>query len=187
MPGVTKHHNESHRLRPLTQQQYNALDLLIAGRSDREAAEQVGVERETVTRWRLYNPAFQAGLNRRREEIWGSCIDRMRSLLLKALEATEEVLADGGNPSRAKVALELVKAAVLHSQSGSSFKVSGPQEPELIVDEIARRREKESLLIDLGGGPILDSQRSAIVRELESKLGEPLEETVVAEAKKEGA
>jgi hypothetical protein len=45
-------------------QQENAIDLLVTGATDREAAESVKVHRVTVTKWRNYDPAFAAELNR---------------------------------------------------------------------------------------------------------------------------
>src|SRR5919108_5375055 len=62
-----------------TAAQQRAVELLVAGRSDREAAEALGVSRVTVTRWRLYDPCFQVELNRRRDELWAAAADRLRS------------------------------------------------------------------------------------------------------------
>jgi hypothetical protein len=54
---------ETHFLEPvdfrrLNVQQLNAIDLLVTGCSDWEVAEKMGVDRNTVTRWRNYHPAF---------------------------------------------------------------------------------------------------------------------------------
>lgn len=58
----------------LTIEQLNAIDVLITGKSDQAVADAVGVSRPTVTSWRLYDPYFQAELNKRRRETWGcSC------------------------------------------------------------------------------------------------------------------
>ena len=50
----------------LTVAQENAVDALAAGKKDAEVAALVGVNRVTVTRWRLYHPHFIAALNERR-------------------------------------------------------------------------------------------------------------------------
>jgi len=100
---------------PLSVKQLNAIDLLVTGVSDREVAEKVGVTRQTVTNWRLHHPEFQAGMNRRRKEIWGSSGDRMRSLLPKALDRIEKTLADDSNPNAWRAALELLRAAGLYA------------------------------------------------------------------------
>src|SRR5262249_8998674 len=48
--------------------------------------------RPTVTKWRLYDPVFQGALNQRGAEVWGSGCDRIRSLLLKALDTLGEII-----------------------------------------------------------------------------------------------
>jgi hypothetical protein len=69
---VTKPDKTGH----LTVAQENAIDALVLGKSDREAAEVAGVARQTVTGWRLHHPYFQAELNRRR---MGPCSGRRRT------------------------------------------------------------------------------------------------------------
>jgi hypothetical protein len=105
-------------LPPLSIEQLNAIDLLVTGLSDREVSEKVGVARQTVTNWRLYNPIFQAELNRKRKEIWGSSGDRMRSLLPKALDRLEKTLMDDNDPNGWRAALEMVKSAGLYAKGG---------------------------------------------------------------------
>jgi hypothetical protein len=78
--------------RGLTLPQISAIDLLVSGKNDTETAELLRLSRTCITKWRLYDPIFQAALNRRRQEVWGSGIDRLRSLIPKALDAlTDEV------------------------------------------------------------------------------------------------
>ena len=91
------------RQQGLTIEQLNAIDLLVTGMSDQEVADKVGVNRVTVTSWRLYDPYFQAELNKRRKEIWGASIDKMRNLIPKALETVENAIKQGD----VKTALEL--------------------------------------------------------------------------------
>ena len=52
----------------LQPRQQDAIELLLLGRSDHAVAQAVKVHRVTVTKWRLYDPAFRAELNRRREQ-----------------------------------------------------------------------------------------------------------------------
>ena len=72
--------------KPLSVEQETAIDALLTGKSDREVAELVGVHRATVQTWRTSHPLFQATLAQRREEIFAGAIDRLRSLMGKALE-----------------------------------------------------------------------------------------------------
>jgi hypothetical protein len=69
------------RRRGLSIEQRNAIDLLVQGKSDQETADAVGVNRVTVTKWRNYDPWFQAELNQRRQDGWGGSVDRLRGLL----------------------------------------------------------------------------------------------------------
>jgi hypothetical protein len=51
------------RLHGVTVKQQNAIDRLVAGDTDEQAAQAAGVHRVTVSKWRLHDPAFQAALN----------------------------------------------------------------------------------------------------------------------------
>src|SRR6516162_7609839 len=92
--------------RPPTLPQLSAIDLLAAGKTDQEAADLLGLHRTTVTKWRLYDPVFQAALNQRRAEVWGAAADRLRSLIPKALDALAAALEDPAHPGRLKAAAE---------------------------------------------------------------------------------
>jgi hypothetical protein len=91
-------------------QQRNAIDLLITGCSDRETADKVGVTRSTVTRWRLYHPAFIVELNVQRAAVWGQAREKLRALIPEAVDVLAASIRDPTNPDRAKLAL-----ALLHS------------------------------------------------------------------------
>lgn len=134
----------SHKGHGLTVEQLNAIDLLVTGISDREVAEKVGVSRQTVNGWRLNNLVFQAQLNRQREEIWGISKDRMRALVPKALDRIEKTLEDAGDQNGSKVALEVVRAAGLHSAADCSFDSFGSDNPRALAKAIAKKRRNES-------------------------------------------
>ncbi|MBT2729196.1 helix-turn-helix domain-containing protein [Bacillus sp. ISL-75] len=57
MAKATKDYKREHGL---TVEQYNAIDLLITGKSDQETADIIGVNRVTVTKWRNYDLHFRA-------------------------------------------------------------------------------------------------------------------------------
>jgi hypothetical protein len=86
------------KVKPLSIAEENAIDLIILGHSDRSVADHCGVHRVTVTRWRLYNPAFRAELSRRRQEIAGATADGFRQLAQDALVVMSKLLEDP-NPS----------------------------------------------------------------------------------------
>jgi hypothetical protein len=97
--------------KPLTHEMESAIDLLLTGKSDREVAELVGVSRWTVQGWRTSHPLFKATLAQRREEIFGGAVDRLCSLLAKALDnIAAEIEADGN----VRWSFELLRAVGLY-------------------------------------------------------------------------
>jgi hypothetical protein len=101
----------------LTLPQQSAIDLLAIGKTDTETAEVLGLSRVTVSKWRLYDPTFQAALNRRRAEVWGAGCDRLRALVPKALDALADELDNRNNPNCLKAAVEVLKLAQLPSKA----------------------------------------------------------------------
>ena len=93
----------------LTVRQQNAIDLLAQGQSDRDVGEAVGVARETVTRWRNGNAAFQAALNRVRSRMWQRSHDQIRSLVQEAIDTLAEAMRAGD----VRAAVAIIKTAGL--------------------------------------------------------------------------
>lgn len=164
------------RLHGLTVEQQNAIELLVMGESDAAAAEQVGVHRTTITRWRLYDVVFQAAVNRRRREIWSTSTDRLRSLLPIALDALEAELQQPGR-QRSRVAIEICRLAGLESGAfkGQSLGVEGVGEsdPDAIVDRLALARRIDPFDAMPNGGPVNDLERDAVVSDLNARLKNP--------------
>jgi hypothetical protein len=52
--------------REVTGQQQAAVDLLAAGKTDKEATQTLDLPAAAVSKWRLHDPVFQAALNARR-------------------------------------------------------------------------------------------------------------------------
>lgn len=93
----------------LTDKQLKAIDLLVAGLTDTEVAEQLGVARQTVNEWKNRNPAFIAELNRRRKAVYEASLNKLVNLTHKAIEIVEKEI-EAGNW---KLALEVLKMAGL--------------------------------------------------------------------------
>jgi hypothetical protein len=125
--GYTRQHG-------LTISQQNAIDLLVTGANDTETAETVGVNRVTVSKWRLYDPWFQAELNSRRAELWGATKRQLQALVPKAIEALAQELTEGEN--RWKAALEVLKLAGL---SPTTFEV-GATDSDQIINNLVEQR-----------------------------------------------
>jgi hypothetical protein len=155
--------------------QLSAIDLLAAGKTDQEAADLLNLHRTTVTKWRLYDPVFQAALNRRRAEVWGAAADRLRSLIPKALDALAAALEDPANPNRVKAAAELLRLA---PPTGSALAI-GPTDADQIVRGIVRERRSatpgvlDGLLDDDKDLPPLDQHVEQVWAELEARAQEP--------------
>ncbi|NPV54733.1 MAG: helix-turn-helix domain-containing protein [Firmicutes bacterium] len=135
------------KTRQLTIEQQNAIDLLLQGKSDREVAEAVGVSHQTVTEWRNNNAVFVAELNRRRQETWGSQIERLRQLVAQAVSVLEEGLQQ-------KQDLRLRQAAAVHilraiGLYGVNLAPKGATDPEGIEAEWASTKALAESLKEL--------------------------------------
>ncbi len=152
----------------LSTRQLNAVEALVSGATDSEAAAVANVSRQTVNAWKRHNPYFQAEVNYHRAELWGTSRDRLRSMLPAALGRLERELADENGDWRA--ALKLLELVGLKGDYGSV----GLTEAKAIVDQLARCRRPsplDGLIDDLnGGGPVTEEERQQVLGELQ-KLG----------------
>ena len=71
----------------LTQVQRRALEKIVAGRSIRSVARDVGVHRNTISQWLSHDPDFQAAYNAWRLEIEESARARIAGLTDAAVNA----------------------------------------------------------------------------------------------------
>jgi hypothetical protein len=163
--------------------QLNAVDLLAAGKTDTETAELLSLDRTTVTKWRLYDPVFQATLNRRRAEVWSCGVDRLRSLIPRALDALADALEDRDHPHRIRAAAELLRLVPL----ADGALTIGPIDADAVVRQVVegRRRTARGPLDDLmedgrKGLPPYEEHLEATWRELEAKLADPAADGVPA-------
>ena len=152
----------------LTVEQLNSIDLLVQGLSDREVAEKVGVARETVTRWRNGNAFFQAQLNQRRQEIWFSSHEKLRSLVGEAVE----VLATELKAGDLRAAIEVLKAVGLYG------KVEPPEaitDPDVILVKQAKLWAQQEIAKELpSADPLKDflDKDAKIARLAQKRLSE---------------
>ncbi|MGO9178650.1 MAG: hypothetical protein ACLQBX_08200 [Candidatus Limnocylindrales bacterium] len=153
---ATRRYTELHQL---TIVQKNAIDVLLFGETDTEVAAELGIHRVTVTKWRRYHPGFQAELNTRRVAIWQSAQDRLRTLLLDALDA---LIAELQSPAHARVTTAL-KVLELGGIRSVNLCLIGPGDPQAIVDEAVESKKQQERSI-LFGGP--EWEREAVVDEL---------------------
>ena len=137
--GVTKGHKRSHRRAAdeklddhapsaptITPRQQQALQALLTGATDTEAAEAANVTRETVNRWRHRDANFVAALNEARQDLAQDFHDGMRALLPDALAVLRDGLAADNINTRVRV------AATLFRTLRDVGEPSGPTNPETI-------------------------------------------------------
>ncbi|QDU19877.1 hypothetical protein [Urbifossiella limnaea] len=146
--------------------QQSAVDLLAAGKNDTETAAAVGLNRVTVTRWRLYSPEFRAALADRRAAVWGASADRLRALLPQAIDALADALQDADTADRVDVALAVLKLA-----GPIPLVPAGPTDPDEIVRAVVeaereRLRDRDEALDEYDGLPDHDAHTKAVRKRL---------------------
>ena len=150
----------------LNHRQLAAIDALIAGATDEEAAAAAGVHRVTVNKWKNHNPFVVAELCVRREALFGASVEKLRALLPRAIDRLEREIDSG--PDGLKAALALVKLSGLAEWRAES----GPVDPQEVFEEMIRdkrRRSDDAVLSDYLHGPISASERVDMVKELHDR------------------
>ena len=166
---VTKR-DTSAETRALSIEQHNAIDTLVTGKSDQATANAVGVNRVTVLKWRLHDPLFQAELNRRRADLWGTAAERLRALLPKALDVLANQLDDQDHGLQAAIAV--VRLAGLEKIGAPK----GETDADVIIDTLAREHELAGadthtrFMAEMRGDKPLESSRQAVLAEIDRRL-----------------
>jgi len=100
--------------------QQQALQALLTGATDTEAAETANVTRETVNRWRHRDANFVAALNKARKDLSQGFHNGLRALLPDALAALREGLRSESISLRIRVAETLIRALRTLGESDGS-------------------------------------------------------------------
>lgn len=158
MKKATKSYKREHGL---TIEQLNAIDLLIVGKTDKEVAKLIGVNRVTVTKWKNYDIYFQAELNHRRKEVWNVSIDKMRALVPMAMEKLEKEIE---GPNGWKVSMEIIKICGI---DGKHMKDTGKDSTDKILNDLAQKRATEEMY-----GSINNDTKKQILLDFEEQLNE---------------
>ena len=114
--------------------QLAALGWLMEGKTIRTAAKEVGVSRDTLSRWIRYDVAFRAAYNAWREEL----IESTRARLLRTAEAAAAAVHKAIANGDGRLALSLLKHLDL-----TSGVTAGPTDPDLVEGEIAILEEEQ--------------------------------------------
>ncbi len=160
----------------LSAKQESALEVLLRGGTQKEAAEAASVARETVCRWVNDHPGFIAALNQGRQARVVAMRDRVQEMDAKALAILDHALEDG-DPGAALAWLRM------RSVRGVGFESPGPMSADEVIDTRAQSRVDEvrqefidmlAELNDEGSGiPSVDryAVRETVANELRERLG----------------
>ena len=147
---------EPDQIRPpeVSDRQSIAIDALIRGTTHREAAENAGVQRTTVTAWCNKNITFIAEWNRRRRQRLAAAGERLHEVTVAALAAVEESINDGDTA----VALTFIRiVGVKHLLSAAQ---PGPTSPMGVHQDLAA-----DLRFDLFGEMFVNEEISRMVED----------------------
>jgi hypothetical protein len=84
--------------------------MIASGRTFKSICDALTIDARTLYRWRRL-PAFKRALNRRRDELWSSAADRLRSMLERSLDVFDEQLSETFRPTRFRAANAILRIA----------------------------------------------------------------------------
>ena len=128
----------------LTEQQEQAIWLILLGRTDEQVGKAVGVARQTISKWKNQNPDFKAFLNKKRIENWEQHEDKIRYLIGEAVQVLEENLANIEDHKIAQdAALFVLKGTgCLFSENAfEAYRPTGPTTAKGVLQEENERAE----------------------------------------------
>ena len=119
--GATQRNNKKTWPRPvdlysfddncLSHKQRTAVELLLRGLSDIEAAAQLGVDRGTVYRWRTRDEEFIAEMERQRQVLYQQSAQRLQAMFEPALDILHKQLTSGDPRLALRAAALLLRIA----------------------------------------------------------------------------
>ena len=95
----------------LSERQRKAVELLLRGLSDQEVANQLGVDRGTVLRWRSKSVGFGRELDRQRRRLWEQSAAEIQSMVGPALSILRKQLASDDERTAIRAAGVLLRFA----------------------------------------------------------------------------
>ena len=132
------------KIRQLSQEQMNAIEHILQGKSDRAVAEAVGVARQTIWEWRNHDVLFIAELNRQRSELWREANQRLKILANRALDAVEQQL-DSGDPKASLAAARYILQGT-RLLGDTDLPKGGPTTPEAVIMDRLRSEARTELI-----------------------------------------
>jgi len=137
----------------LTEQQEQAIWLILLGRKDEEVGKAVGVARQTISKWKNQNPDFKAFLNKQRIENWENHQDKIRYCIGEAIQVIEENLANIEDHKIAQDAAIFVlkgTGCLFSENAFEAYRPTGPTSRDGVLQE-AEERERSLAIFDRTG------------------------------------
>lgn len=128
--------------RQLNQNQLNAIEMLLQGRTDGEVAEAVDVSRQTVNEWKNHDPNFIAEINHRRQILWECQVERLRGLLSGAVDVLESDFQSSDPKDRRAAAIHVLRCVGLY---GEKLQPTGETTPEAVEQKLHEEKLWEGM------------------------------------------
>ena len=100
-------------MKRLTMQQSRVIDLLLEGKTQRKAAEEVGVTEVTVSRWQRKDVTFQQALEDRQRCLLLTQREALEMLVGKAIWTVATLMDDPSGHVRLRAAMAVLRAVGL--------------------------------------------------------------------------
>ena len=130
----------------LTEQQEQAIGLVLLGRTDEQVGKAVGVARQTISKWKNQNPDFKAFLNKQRVENWENHRDKICYLIGESVQVLEENLANIEDHKIAQDAAIFVLKGTGCLFSDSAFEAYRPTGPTSRDEVLQEERERAEVM-----------------------------------------
>ena len=119
--------------KPIGEKEELALTLILKGRKDTEIAEELGINRVTLYRWKKYDERFMQELEDRRAMPRQQTEDSILELSESAIEAIKDALKD----SDTKIRLQAAKLVLGMMKEGKAKEKEGSPVLELLGEALA--------------------------------------------------
>lgn len=107
--------NFENEKRAISEKQSLAIPLILAGKTDKEVGDVIGVSRYTIISWR-HDSSFAEELHTEREILRESQLQALSTTITKAFKVVEELLEDKNPQVRLKAALGILKGVNFQPQ-----------------------------------------------------------------------
>ena len=134
----------------LNAKQEAAIDLMMAGMTDVEVASELGIARQSVSRWRTGNSTFIEALEMRRALMRERHMYEMSELVERAIDVVRKNLAQGDEKTQLKVAMVVLKMSGLQgyakpTRQRDKIEIQNESFQEIIKEVLIESAHKQGL------------------------------------------